>query len=89
MYSVEDRTFIRGKQNSLMIINGRQHRNVFFLETQMSIDSSYSTKSAGPVSVIGSASRITFWSSQARFPGPAHSFTMCQLLVKGRALSTG
>ena len=41
------------------------------------------------VSAVGSMYRLAFGRSQVRFPDPAHSFTSCQLLVKGRALSTG
>ena len=35
------------------------------------------------VSAVSSASLLAFWCSQVQFPGPAHSFTSCQLLVKG------
>ena len=45
--------------------------------------------SAGPVSAVGSASPLAFGNSLVRVPGLAHSFTSCQLLVKGLALSIG
>ena len=32
---------------------------------------------------VGSASHLALGRSQVRFPGPAHSFISCQLLVKG------
>ena len=35
------------------------------------------------ISAVGSACSVAFGSSLIRFPGPAHSFTRCQLLVKG------
>ena len=38
---------------------------------------------AGLVNAVGSVSWFVFGSSQVRFPGPAHSSTSCQLLVKG------
>ena len=38
---------------------------------------------AGPVSAVGSVSRLAFRSSQVRCADLAHSFTTCQLLVKG------
>ena len=37
----------------------------------------------GSVSAIGRVSRFAFGSLQVGFLGPAHSFTSCQLLVKG------
>ena len=44
---------------------------------------------ANPVSVVGRLSSQGFGRLQVQFPGPAKSFTSCQLLVKGLALSTG
>ena len=38
---------------------------------------------AGLVSAVGSGSSLAFKSSQVHFPGLAHDFTSCQLLVKG------
>ena len=38
---------------------------------------------AGPVSIVGSMSRLAFRSSKVRLAGLAHSITSCQLLVKG------
>ena len=43
----------------------------------------------GQVSAVGSAARLEFGSWQVPFPGLAHSFTSCQLLVKGWTLRTG
>ena len=42
----------------------------------------------GLASAAGSVSQLAFRSLQFRFSGPA-PFISCQLLVKGRALSTG
>ena len=44
---------------------------------------------ASLVSTASSISWLAFTRSQVQFSGPAHSFTCCQLLVKGWALSTG
>ena len=41
-----------------------------------------------PVSAVGRASSLVFGRLRVHFPGQAHSFTSCQLLVKGWALST-
>ena len=40
-------------------------------------------------STVGSMSRLAFRSLQVQFPGLAHSFDSCQILVKGLALNTG
>ena len=47
-----------------------------------------SSNTACPVSAVGSAACIKFGDSKVRFPGPTHSFTSCQIAVKGWALGT-
>ena len=41
---------------------------------------------AGPISAVGSASRLVFGSSQVRFPGLAHCFTTV-ILVTGEIMT--
>ena len=41
------------------------------------------------VSAVGGASSLEMGSSQIQFPVPVHSFSSCQLPLKGKALSTG
>ena len=76
-----------GNSQPLAILCGCTARFVWDLvrnpKDRFSHNKAHIVRSAGPISTVGSMSRSGFGSLQVRFPGPAHSFTICQLLVKG------